>query len=479
MRGVIQSVTRWFATFGVVAIIEISAAGQVLADSGTIIPNPSLPTKAVPFVTPAAAPGTAGPLSGLGDDLARYGIYVRVFLDEELAANPVGGLRSGKTASQYATGGVDIDLNTLWGLQGTKIHASVITERSQGLSSTYIGGGIDVQENYAPFGITRFLELSLDQTFSLFNPNDINLVGGRIGESAYFARSDYACQFMNHVFCGSLYGFSQDTGTSLAPLATWGGKATFKPTASTYVQGGVFAIDGATLDYTTGLFNFDTSRITGENYVGEVGYETDFSNDSMPRHYRFGTWYLDAPRNDVFYNSQNLSYVLYKGTKLVHNEEGGAYFMGDQVIYRPDTTSRRNLAVFGSFLENFNDSEAVQYASKIGFVQTGTFTGRDRDTAGIAFSDTKFTANEVAYLSQMRALGGGTGIVPSHEYIIELMYGYAAAPGVTIRPNLQYIINPDSRYTPTTPKNIPDAFVVGLQITANLGDLMGLPRMPR
>jgi porin len=477
MRDTIQSAIRWSATLASIAVVDISGAGQASADSSTIIQNPSLQTKAVPFV--AATPGNVGPLSGLGDQLARYGIYVRVFLDEELAANPVGGLRQGRTASQYATGGVDLDLETMLGLRGTKVHASVIAEQSQGLSSTYIGGGIDAQENYAPFGLTRFLELSLDQTFSLFNPKDLNFVGGRIGESAYFARSDYSCLFMNHVFCGSLYGFSQDTGTALAPLATWGGKATFKPTATTYVQGGVFAIDAATLDWTTRLFDFDASRVTGENYVGEVGYETDFSNDSMPRHYRLGTWYLDAPRNDVYYNSQNLSYALYKGTKLVHNHEGGAYFMGDQVIYRPDTTSRRNLAVFGSFLANPSDSEAVQYAAKIGLVQTGTFTGRDRDTAGIAFSDTEFTANEVAYLSQMRALGGGFGTVHSHEYIIEAMYGFAAAPGVTIRPNLQYIINPDSRYTPTTPKNIPDAFVIGLQITANLGDLTGLPRMPK
>ena len=43
--------------------------------------------------------------------------------------------------------------------------------------------------------------------------------------------------------------------------------------------------------------------------------------------------------------------------------------------------------------------------------------------------------------------------MPSHEVVFEANYGYRLASGVVLRPNVQYIVNPDSRYTPTFPQH--------------------------
>jgi hypothetical protein len=45
-----------------------------------------------------------------------------------------------------------------------------------------------------------------------------------------------------------------------------------------------------------------------------------------------------------------------------------------------------------------------------------------------------------------------------------------------LRPNVQYIVNPDSRYTPTFLHNISNVFVVGLQVNANLDVLFDFPQ---
>ena len=57
---------------------------------------------------------------------ARKGIYFHVFLNEELAANPSGGIDQGASASQYLTFGTGIDLEQLIGWRGGALHAIVI-----------------------------------------------------------------------------------------------------------------------------------------------------------------------------------------------------------------------------------------------------------------------------------------------------------------------------------------------------------------
>ena len=81
---------------------------------------------------------------------AQKGIYFHVFLNEELAANPSGGIDQGASASQYLTFGTGIDLGQLIGWRGAALHAIVIAVSSNPLSENTIGGGIDVQENSHP-----------------------------------------------------------------------------------------------------------------------------------------------------------------------------------------------------------------------------------------------------------------------------------------------------------------------------------------
>jgi porin len=118
----------------------------------------------------------------------------------------------------------------------------------------------------------------------------------------------------------------------------------------------------------------------------------------------------------------------------------------------------------------------MKYTIKGGVVKTGTFRKRPGDTLGFAVSPITFTAKEVAFLSGMRAKGGGVGQVPSHEVVFGANYGYRLASGVVLRSNIQYIVNPDSRVTPMFPRNIHNVFAVGLQVNANLEALFGLPQ---
>ena len=368
-----------------------------------------------------------------------------------------------------------IDLERLIGWRGGALHAIVIALSSNGLSQHHIGGGIDVQENATPFNLARALNFTVEQNFSLRWTEDLNLIAGRVGATSYFMQSDLACLFMNHAFCGPMYGFYQSTLSSVSPAPSWGGRAKFSVTPNSYVEFGGYAIDEDTIKASTNIFNWGTGGVTGTNFLAEAGHATTLAMEENPHYYRVGISYTDGPRSDVLLNTNGLPLFQYGGPPLVHRGETALYATGAQVIRRPDRASRRNVALFGSIYYNFADSEAMQYTIKGGIVKTGTFRTRSRDTLCFGVSPIAFTAKEVAYLSGLRAQGGGVGQVPSHEAVFEANYGYWLASGVVLRPDLQYIVHPDSRYTPTFPHKIPNVFVVGLQVNANLDTLFGLP----
>jgi porin len=454
-------------------VMSPSTKSQTTSNPSTQSP----PSPETPLLIRSAPEPSAGIISlpGFFPNASRKGIYFHAFLNEELAANPSGGIDQGATASQYVTFGMGIDLEKLIDWRCGAFHAIVIALNSKGLSQHYIGGGVDVQENATPFNLVRALNFTFEQNFSIRRSGDLNLIAGRVGATPYFMQSDLACLFMNHAFCGPMYGFYQSTLASVSPAPSWGGRARFSATPSAYVEFGGYATDVNTIRASTGVFDWNTSGVTGVNYLAEVGHSTTLANREKPHYYRVGVSYTDAPRMDALLNGIGLPAFQYGGPPLNHRGGTALYATGAQVIRRPDRGSRRNLALFGSIYYNLADSEAIQYTIKAGAVKTGTFRTRARDTLCFGISPIAFTAKEVAFLSGSRAQAGGTGRVPSQEVVLEANYGYWLASGVVLRPNVQYIANPDSRYTPAFPRSIPNVLAVGLQVNANLDALFDLP----
>jgi porin len=100
-------------------------------------------------------------------------------------------------------------------------------------------------------------------------------------------------------------------------------------------------------------------------------------------------------------------------------------------------------------------------------VETGIFNDRDNDTIGFLVSQ------QIAYLRDLRAKRGGQGEPETNEIIGEINYGFAAAPGLRIMPNIQYVINPDPIYAPTRTTDIPAAIVLALRIDVKIAQLFG------
>jgi porin len=221
--------------------------------------QPAPPSEQPPTIHPEQEPSAGGlPAPDFFKRAAARGLFFQLAADEELATDPSGGIRQGITGSQYLTFGADLDLQRLTGWSGGAFHAVVLAENSSGLSKEYIGGGIDVQENFAPFNLVRFLNFTIEQELSLHRKNDFHVIVGRMAVTPYFMSSVLTCLFMNHVYCGMMYGFTQSTGSAVAPVSSWGGLAKFYATPNTYVQFGSFAVDANAFQSATGIFDWGT-----------------------------------------------------------------------------------------------------------------------------------------------------------------------------------------------------------------------------
>lgn len=411
--------------------------------------------------------------ASVADALAGKGVTLRALYVNETAGNVSGGLQQGAAVSHYLLGGADVDLGKAAGWIDTALHAYIIGIKSHGLNEYYIGGGIDTQENYAPFPFVRFADLSIEHTFGLGRAGTLQVQGGLMGASAYFARSAYACEFLNHAFCGAIWGLSQDSGTANAPLATWAGRAVYHYSPHAYAQVGLFMSDAKLTDPNDHLFDFNHTRFTGRNWLVEAGHETTLSDDTRPHYLRLGGWYLHAPRSDAYYNAQGQSYALAGGAHELMHYGGGAYVTAGKVILRPDPHGSANLAVFGSFLRSFNSGEPIASALKVGMVRTGTFAGREHDAFMVGAADTRYGDRLTDSLTEKRHLAGIGGAVQQHEYTLEVGYRAELAPGVMLTPNVQYEIHPSTRAYPTPGRDLGNPLVLGLKLVVDLARVGG------
>jgi porin len=422
--------------------------------------------EAAPAAPPTQAPVVSqrNPLQRLMDD----GVLLRGTLNDDYQRNTTGGLEKGTENAGTATLGADFNMEKLFGITGGQFHILFSKSYGQTLQNE-IGNYIKTQGWYYPYQKTQLAQFAWEQNLA---DGKVNILVGRTNTTALFARSNYGCSFISGsqcpyylpLFTGGFSGF---------PYVTWGGRVRYNATRKFYIETGVYSVDPER--HLEHGFNFSTRNTTGVVIPVEAGYETDFGNDPYPRHYKLGWWHNNAASVDPLLNSRGTSKALFPGAPLLHHDSRtGMYLLADQVVYRPDE-SHRNLALFGSYATPFDSHEIFASQGALGTLFTGPFKSRPLDTVGIMVTRIVFSNAQTLYMNQLLAKHGSTSFVKSHETMIEANYGFKLAPGVSLLPNITYIINPDTSQRPDAtfaPKN---TFVVGLRLAVNLGDMFGLP----
>src|SRR5215470_15325635 len=361
--------------------------------------------------------------------------------------NPSGGKNQGFTTANNLGLDLNFDLEKLCGFEGASFLLSMSYRFGGSLSANYIHNVFTVQQ---VFGGETFHLINITYQQKLFDDR-VELRLGRIAAGDDFLVSPYNYVFVQNGFDGNPVGiFFNSPGMTAYPNDTWGALVKVRPTARTYIMGGVYNGDPSirSNDHHGADFSMDGPVFA----IGEVAYQPNSlpGDRGLLGDYKAGFWYDNSLYTDF-------------NTGAVNRGNWGFYGMFDQLLVRfGKPASHRGLGVAGSFLASPDQSiSQMPYFLTAALVARGIFPARPVDVAGLGVVFGHFSNELQDSQRRARQLDPTVG-VQSYETVLEFTYRLALRKSALyVQPDLQYVFQPGGT------GRIPDALVLGAQVAVN------------
>jgi len=361
--------------------------------------------------------------------------------------NPSGGKEQGFTTANNVGLDLNFDLEKLGVLEGGAFLFSMSYRFGGSLSANYIHNVFTVQQ---VFGGETFRVVNLAYLQKLLDDR-VELRLGRIGAGDDFLVSPYNYVFVRNGFDGNPVGiFFNSPGITAYPNDTWGALVKVRPTARTYIMGGVYNGDPSIRD--NDKHGVDFSMDGPLFAIAEIAYQPNSlpGDRGLLANYKAGFWYDNSRFTDF-------------NTSEFARGNWGFYILFDQVLVRfREQESHRGFGIAGSFLVSPDQSVSqMPYFFTAALVTRGIFPSRPVDVAGLGVVFGHFSNDLQNSQERAQQLGSNVG-VQQHEMVLELTYRLAfLRSALFFQPDLQYIIRPGAT------GRISDALVLGAQVGVN------------
>jgi porin len=384
---------------------------------------------------------------GTRTSLENRGIIPTLTFVTDSLGNPSGGKEQGFTTANNVGLDLNFDLEKLCDFEGASLLLSMSYRFGGSLSANYIHNVFTVQQ---VFGGETFRLVNLAYLQKLFDDR-LEFRIGRIATGDDFLVSPYNYVFVQNGFDGNPVGiFFNSPGMTAYPNDTWGARVTLRPTARTYIMGGVYNGDPSIRDNDNHGVDFS---IDGPLFaIVEIAYQPNSlpGDRGLIGNYKAGFWY----DNSRFTNFN---------TGKFERGNWGFYTLFDQVLVRfGEQGSHRGFGIAGSFLVSPDQSVSqMPYFFTAALVTRGIFPSRPLDVAGLGVVFGSFSDDLQDSQQRAQLLDPKIG-VQRHETAVELTYRFALfKSALYFQPDLQYIIRPGGT------GRIPDALVLGTQVGVN------------
>jgi porin len=379
--------------------------------------------------------------------LEDQGIVPTLTFVTDSLGNPSGGKDQGFTTANNLGLDLNFDLEKLCGFEGASFLLSMSYRFGGSLSANYIHNVFTVQQ---VFGGETFHLINITYQQKLFDDR-VELRLGRIAAGDDFLVSPYNYVFVQNGFDGNPVGiFFNSPGMTAYPNDTWGALVKVRPTARTYIMGGVYNGDPSIRDNSEHGVDFS---MDGPLFaIGEIAYQPNSlpGDRGLIGNYKAGFWYDNSLYTDF-------------NTGAVNRGNWGFYGMFDQVLVRfGESASHRGLGIAGSFLASPDQSiSQMPYFFTVALVTRGIFASRPRDIIGLGVVYGHFSNDLQNFQRRAQQLDPNVG-VQSHETVVEFTYRLALLKSALyIQPDLQYVFRPGGT------GQISDALVLGAQVAVN------------
>jgi porin len=361
--------------------------------------------------------------------------------------NPSGGKEQGFTTANNVGLDLNFDLEKLCGFEGGSFLLSMSYRFGGSLSANYIHNVFTVQQ---VFGGETFHLINVAYLQKLFDDR-VELRIGRIGAGDDFLVSPYNYVFVQNGFDGNPVGiFFNSPGMTAYPNDTWGALVKVRPTARTYIMGGVYNGDPSIRDNSNHGVDFS---MDGPLFaIAEIAYQPNSlpGDRGLLGNYKAGFWYDNSRFTDF-------------NTSEFERGNWGFYTLFDQVLVRfGEQRSHRGFGIAGSFLVSPDQAVSqMPYFFTAALVTRGIFPSRPVDVIGLGVVYGHFSNDLQSFQRRAQQLDPNIG-VQSDETVVELTYRLALLKSALyFQPDLQYVFRPGGT------GGIPDALALGAQVGVN------------
>jgi porin len=449
-----------------------------LVASNAMAQSPSSPPPPSPLqlsLTPSQSaeltpPGYLFSLTQIGQEpgqtLKNDGIYLRAVYVNDILADVAGGNKQGTTSTGEFAFGMNLDMHTIAGIPDAAIHV-MFDDRTGLNASLYAGTLFGLSGENGPSDTIRLSELSWDQSLL---QDHLRLLVGRDNPTAVFAFSDISCAFVSNITCAQPFAWYVNNSGVAFPVSTWGARMTIKPTSPSYLRIGVYQDQPFQNDITEHGFDWGIEKSTGVFIPFEVGYQHGFGSARLPFKYDIGGYYDTG------------SYTVPPATGQTDLNRRGRtafYAQAEQTVWRPDPKTNRSVTMFGGVLASTGGYADYPLSVYAGTYVRGPFASRPKDAVG--FEATYVTINKSTEGQVIETYNSLGLVAPDHpnQWILEVDYHVAIAPGIQVVPDAQFVVHPDEIGFSNPRPGVDHAFIVGVQVVINLGEALGLPQWMR
>lgn len=445
-----------------IEVIQVAAADQThssLPDQRPTANLPSPPERSGPDTTAAAAPPEQphllGDWAGVRTSLEDIGVKPTVSYIGFLAGN----LNSGTSKEvQYAGqlgASLDFDMDRIAGIEGGTFRAAVTNRHGNNINDT---NHLDLlQYPQGVFGAGQIWRLAGLWYQQKLGPAEIKL--GKVSMGEDFGAT--TCHFQSLYFCGVVPGHTSFNYWYNFPVTTWGGRVKVRDKLG-YTMVGAYQRNDNVFPQNKGFYmGFKGGK--GAFVAVERGFDVKLGGDPK----RSGTYkvgvFFDTSKSDNLVYDENGGFAQLSGEPLAR-ERGRAsiYAVARQQILAADSEGAGGLAAFFNFVGADHRTNKLVNVITAGVTYSGLIPGRPKDEIGLAIGRSRINRNlRALQVSRNETLGEGLES-RKNEYAIEANYSVAITPGLSLRPNLQWYINPGGL------EGAKNVLVAGLGVFANL-----------
>ena len=325
-----------------------------------------------------------------------------------------------------------MDGEKLFGIKGNTVSVSVITTNGTTTNGSTVGSTQGIDNSEVASNSVRVYEAWMQQNFL---DDRLSVLVGLHDLNSEFAATSVSDNFLVPTFqIGQSFAQSGVNGPSVYPTTSLAGRVKYKPTGESYVS--VAAFDGVAGDPNrTSSSAVRFGKHDGLLLIGEVGFTPKAADtDDEVNKLALGGWRYTEKQPDLVSGNSERSQ--------------GLYALASGRIYH-DKAAKRDISAF--VRGGVADDATVQadYDLEAGLVADGWVPHRPDAQVGLGVSTMHNGDN---YMNSV------AGAADRNETIYELYYKDKVARGISIQPDVTYVVNPG------TDQVTKDALVVGARL---------------